>query len=305
MRVWLVSLASSGVMAMGLIAPLALGLIGPFTSSAHAQSDDERARVHFEAGRSYYEQARYDDAAREWQQSFELSGRPELLLNISQAQERALRYDDAIGAARQYLVLLPEASDRKTVEDRIVNLEELRARFERGAPAPLEPPGSLPDTAGPGGASATDASRATTPSSAGTPVARAQAEAPAPTALPELEPHRGDNPLALPAIVLMGVGGATLVASLVTGLIAHGDYESLERQCDDDGLCPREARDELDEGESLAAASTVLAIVGVIAAGTGGALLIVGAQRAESQRAGEVSLGHGPTPLSLSGTVHF
>lgn len=289
MRFWLVSFVLSGV--------IALSLVGPLARHAHAQSDDERARVHFEAGRSYYEQARYDDAAREWQQSFDLSGRPELLLNISQAQERALRYDDAIAAARQYLTLVPEAADKKTVEDRIVNLEELRARFERGSPAPLLPPGSLPDTAGPS-VPATTGTTATPPSAAGS-------EAPAPTALPELEPTRADNPLTLPAIVLMGVGGAALVASLVTGLVAHGDYRSLERQCDDEGLCPREARDELDEGESLASASTVLAIVGVVAAGTGGALLIVGAQRAEAKQAGEISLGPGPSLLSVSGTVRF
>jgi tetratricopeptide (TPR) repeat protein len=294
MRVWLVSFVLSGV--------IALGLVGPLAPLAHAQSDDERARVHFEAGRSYYEQARYDDAAREWQQSFELSGRPELQLNISQAQERALRYDDAIAAARQYLTLAPDAPDKKTVEDRIVNLEELRARFERGAPAPLSPPGSLPDTAGPGAPSTT------TPAGSGSPAtgsSSAVTEAPAATALPELEPTRADNPLTLPAIVLMGVGGAALVASLVTGLVAHGDYKSLERQCDDDGLCPSAARDELDEGESLASASTVLAIVGVVAAGTGGALLIVGAQRAESKRAGTISLGPGPGLLSVSGTVRF
>ena len=195
MRFWLVSFVLSGV--------ISLGLVGPLTRHAHAQSDDERARVHFEAGRSYYEQARYDDAAREWQQSFDLSGRPELLLNISQAQERALRYDDAIAAARQYLTLVPEAADKKTVEDRIVNLEELRARFERGSPAPLLPPGSLPDTAGclrprPG-----ICERWST---------RGEARADSrPTALPELEPTRADNPLTLTAVGRL-VGGAGVYA---------------------------------------------------------------------------------------------
>ena len=60
---------------------VALVVVGTAVS-AHAQSDDERARTHFEAGSSYYDQARYADAAREFQASYNLSPHPELLLNI-------------------------------------------------------------------------------------------------------------------------------------------------------------------------------------------------------------------------------
>src|SRR5262245_18640350 len=97
---------------------LGLGVlfIGVMSGQARAQSDDERARNHFEAGRSYYEQAQYEDAVREFQESFDLSGRAELLLNISQAEERALHYAAAIAAAQQYLQLVPKADDRKTIE---------------------------------------------------------------------------------------------------------------------------------------------------------------------------------------------
>jgi hypothetical protein len=105
----------------------------------------------------------------------------------------------------------------------------------------------------------------------------------------------------------MGTGGAALVASLVTGLVAHADYQSLERQCDGHE-CPPGAQDELDEGKTLSVLSTVLTIVGVLAAGTGGALLVLDAQADHAPpepRPGQLSLGPGPTPASLRASLTF
>ena len=265
-----------------------------FFQVVHAQSDDERARTHFEAGRSYYEQAQYEDAAREFQEAFDLSGRPELLLNLSQAEERALHYEDAIGAAQRYLELVPNAENRKTIEDRIAGLQQLKQRYDEGGPAPLSAPGALesPQPLAPG---------ATPPA---VPPTAAKPAPPAPAPAPELalSPAPSEGRFTVPAIVLMGTGGAALVGALVTGLVAHADYRSLERQCTG-GLCPRAAENELDEGETLSVLSTVLTIVGVAAAGAGAALLVAGSDH--PQEAGQVSFRSGPTLLSASGSVSF
>jgi hypothetical protein len=254
-------------------------------------------------------------AAREFQESFDLSGRPELLLNISQAQERALHYDDAIGAARHYLELVPKAEDRKTIEERIASLTELKQRFEAGGPTPLAPPGDAdaqltPMREGPAaGAAATPSATspaskpgisATTPPTAATPETQ-----PGPDLTQPPEANH-ENKYAVPAIVLMGAGGAALVGALVTGVVAHADHESLERQCRGN-LCPASAEDELDEGKTLSVVSTVLTVLGVLSAGAGGALLIVGGHEADETpaRAGQVSLGPGVTPLSVSGNITF
>jgi tetratricopeptide (TPR) repeat protein len=282
----------------------------------HAQTDDERARTHFEAGRSYYEQAQYEDATREFQESYDLSGRAELLLNISQSQERALHYDAAIDAARRYLAALPTADNRKTVEERIASLQELKRRYDEGGPAPLAPPGDLsgltplPDPTT--GSTTTTPTPGTTPPAATTPPTAAnlgEATPPAPALTPQESQAERESKLTIPAIVLMGTGGAALVASLVTGLVAHADYNSLERQCRGN-ICPASAKDELDEGKTLSVVSTVLTIVGVVAAGAGGALLIIGANESEeaapmTKSAGQVSLEPGLTPLSVSGKLSF
>jgi tetratricopeptide (TPR) repeat protein len=155
--------------------------------TAHAQlSDDERARLHFESGRSYYEQARYDDAAREFQEAFKLSGRPALLLNLSQAYERALRFDEAIMEAQHYLQLVPDAPDRRTQEERIGRLDQLRSRVQpipgqQPAPAPAQPAPTWPAQPAP---------------------ATAAPLAPTPAAPPAAAPAEDSgNPLAVPGFI--------------------------------------------------------------------------------------------------------
>ncbi|HKP64334.1 MAG TPA: hypothetical protein VJV78_46675, partial [Polyangiales bacterium] len=196
MRIWL------WIVAWGV-----LGTITASSGSVHAQSDDARARTHFEAGRSYYDQARYAEAVREFQASYDLSPHPELLLNISQAQERALNYDAAIAAAQLYLTADPKAQDRKTVEDRIANLQELKQRYEQGGPEPLPPPGSEATAAA---GIATQAPPASTPGAAQPtppPAAASLGATAAATAPPaEAPPPESGNQLTLPAIILMGTG---------------------------------------------------------------------------------------------------
>lgn len=315
--------ASGDRMRVGLcivgLGSLGTAVLMVLAAPVRAQTDDERARTHFEAGRSYYEQARYEDGAREFQESFDLSGRPELLLNISQAEERALHYDAAITAAERYLDVVPNATDRKTVEERIASLQKLKQRYDEGGPAPLAPPGDvsnltpLSDSPAPGSSvTGTQPSPGTTPPAPGTatPPTAANLATETETPGPDLSSHEShadrESKLAIPAIVLMGTGGAALVAALVTGLVAHADYNSLERQCSGN-LCPTSAKDELDEGKTLSVVSTVLTIVGVVAAGAGGALLIIGANESEQRapRGAQVRLGPGLTPLSVSGKLSF
>jgi Tfp pilus assembly protein PilF len=55
-------------------------------ASASAQSsDDERARGHFLAGSSYFDQGRYDQAAEQFETAYSLSPRSQLLLNAAAA----------------------------------------------------------------------------------------------------------------------------------------------------------------------------------------------------------------------------
>ena len=122
------------------------------------------------------------------------------------------------------------------------------------------------------------------------------------------QPDVQDDPLFLPSVLLIGGGSAVLLASLFTGLAAHSTYKQLERDCSDD-ICPAGSQQKIDNGQSLAVVSTVLTGVGIAAAGTGIALLIVAANRVGEDQPGQararLRLTSGPTPFGLGASASF
>ena len=109
---------------------------------AAAQDDKtERARIHLKAAIAYYDEARYEDAAREMEAAYQLKPLPDLQYNLAQCYERLGRYSDAATAYETYLKANPAANDRKLVETRIGNLRERAAATATGSQvAPLPPP---------------------------------------------------------------------------------------------------------------------------------------------------------------------
>lgn len=227
----------------------ALGLAGWTTaltlapSEVHAQqSDDERARSHFMAARSYADQARWDDAVAQFEEAYRLSRRPEMLLNIATMHERAQRPHDAADAIQRYLDASPDAPDRVTLESRIASLRAL-------------PQASV---------------AATTPAEPETTTATETA----PTSTPAAAEGGGLHTLGTVGLVVAGVGVAAGIASLATGLAAHDAYGQLEANCPG-GVCPPSEYGTLDSGSSLATASTALLIGAGVAAAAGVTLLAI------------------------------
>ena len=128
----------------------------------------------------------------------------------------------------------------------------------------------------------------------------------APEAALQSTPDLEDDPLFLPSALLIGGGSAVLLASLFTGLAAHSTYKQLERDCSDN-ICPAGSQQKIDNGQSLAVVSTVLTGVGIVAAGTGIALLIVAANRVGEDKPAQarLRLTSGPTPFGLGASASF
>jgi len=84
---------------------------------------DQEARRLFEAGREAYVDEKYQDALNYFQQSHELSQRPQLLFNVGQAADRLGQREQAAEAFRGYLAAVPDAGNRPEVEARIAQLE--------------------------------------------------------------------------------------------------------------------------------------------------------------------------------------
>src|SRR3954467_5751305 len=88
-------------------------------AAAAITEDEERAKAHFLAGQSYYDQASYTDALREFNEAYRISKRAPLLYNIARCFAALEQYGDAVKMLERYLEEEPQTSDRAAVETRI------------------------------------------------------------------------------------------------------------------------------------------------------------------------------------------
>lgn len=115
---------------VGLLGAL-LVVLGSTVSPAHSLDapgvkqggDRARAKIHFQAGAAYYRESRYEEAIRSFEEAHSSDPNPNLLFNIAQAHEKLGRTSEALQYYRRYVREKPDASDRRTVETSIRNLE--------------------------------------------------------------------------------------------------------------------------------------------------------------------------------------
>jgi hypothetical protein len=220
------------------------------TATAHAQStSDDLARRHFDSGVAYLEESDYDNALKAFQKAYDLSKRPEILLNVAAVHERRSDLASAVAALKGYLEAAPQGEHIETVKLRIQNLEK-RISEQDKAKAAESPPGVAP---------------------APPPATSGQAPAtPAPT--PALAPSPGprqEEPNRMPAFISLGVGGVLAGASVVTGLVAKSKYDDAKSSCS-----PGCSDSQLSSSRTFAITSTVLTGAAVIGVGLGVALLL-------------------------------
>lgn len=119
--------------------------------TAAAQSD-EAARAAFDAGRHAYADADYPLALAEFNRSYELSQKPELLYNIGMTLERLRRDREAIDAFERYLSEVPQADNRQVVSRRLqalqasVAAQDAAAAEKKAAPTPEQVARAQPQT---------------------------------------------------------------------------------------------------------------------------------------------------------------
>ena len=107
--------------ALGLVIAALCAAGPPGSSVAHAQ---DRARLHFEAGASYYEAGDYEDALREFRRSFELSHEPKLFYNFSLCHQQLGQYEQAADDLERFLSEVTDIENRTNLERRLINLRQ-------------------------------------------------------------------------------------------------------------------------------------------------------------------------------------
>jgi tetratricopeptide (TPR) repeat protein len=213
------------------------------SSTSHAQStSDDLAQRHFDSGGAHLEESDYDNALKAFQKAYDLSKRPEILLNMAAVNERQGDLPAAVAALKGYLEASPQGEHVETVKLRIQNLEKRTEEQEKAKAAPSAP---APTAAPPGSTN------------------------PAP-AVPATLPPAGAERRPLPAFICLGIGGVLAGASLATGLIAKAKYDDAESSCG-----PRCSDSQLTGSRTFAVTSTVLTGGAVLGVGLGVALLLM------------------------------
>ncbi|HJK90869.1 MAG TPA: tetratricopeptide repeat protein [Polyangiaceae bacterium LLY-WYZ-15_(1-7)] len=291
---------------------LALGALALVVASVPAaaqdldESLDEEARAIFQAGRTAYDAARYEDALRHFQHAYRLSTRPELLYNVALAADRLRRDEEALDAFEKYLDSVPDTPHRAQVEERI---RFLRASLARGGPAdPPETPAEPENPFGPGTEPTTEeaglpeppplAEPSASPSSSAPSTASESATSSSTTssnAPPSSEPGEGRvvTPRSPALGIALAAGGGALALGGV-GLVVHGLAlgEDVEET---NAIDWREVEDDADAAPRRYHAGWVLVGAG-IAAGVSGLLYLL--LRGEER---SVALDVGPGHLQLRG----
>lgn len=127
---------SLGSKKWGFVAAVACALaLG--STDAHAQSftpwsqsrtsekaaTEIRAKELFQKGDAAYAEGRYEEALAAFQESYDISGRPQLLFNVSNALERLGRYAEAVEALEKYLAS-GKARDKDVVQKRLAAVKK-------------------------------------------------------------------------------------------------------------------------------------------------------------------------------------
>lgn len=272
----------SWMLALGLGLALASLAVVP---GANAQSDDDqRARMHFQSGRSYFQDGAYDRALDEFSRAYELSGRDVLLINMANCNERLGRPRVAVGNLQAYLEAQPDAPDRATIDRRIANLERLAD--EQDARLAAATAATAP---------------ATTAAVTEEPAADPAIDEPVAIEATEEAIEEGGRNMLGP-IIGFSTAGVGAVMMITFGALALSEQNSLEESCGATGSCTDDQVKKVDNYALVADIGLGLAVAG---AAVGVVLLFVGGDDDEDEPQARVSPWFGRRAAGAAAEVTF
>jgi len=257
-------------------------------ATARAQQDktDETARIHFKAGTSYYETGEYELALREFNRSYELSGRPELQYNISLTHEKLGNLDAATLALEKYLNEAQDIPNRKTLELRLANLNKrLEQQREAAAAEQAEAVAAEAESTSGGKVAIEQPEEAQKPAQTA-PAAEPISEEPRQPAQAEIaatEQSSDQKILGLPTEVFISyaVAGAGALTFILFASLAAAEDGSLSDKCLDSagqGTCSESDVSSLDAFSTIADVGLAFALIG---GAVGTVLLLTSENRSE------------------------
>lgn len=267
---------------------LALGCAAVGVSgSAQAQASekaaaDRRARELYEQGDTAYAEGRYEEAYKAFKEAYDLSGRSQLLYNVSNSLERLGRYEEAAAALEKYLKS-GKARDKDVVEKRLANLQKrVEEQREQERLAKEEQERKDREAEEKRKKELEEAKRRPRPNVWGD--------------------KRDEKSGSVLPIILIGSGVAALAAGGVFGGLTLAARSDAERGCTG-GLCGSDARDALDREKTFGLVADICFVSGVVLGGAGVVLLVTGGKGDDPKKRGAAATRVGLAPLGAGGAL--
>lgn len=216
------------------------------------------AKAHYDAGARFYDEERYAEAAKEFLVAYTLSHRTDILFNVARAEAKQGHDQEAIVWLQRYLAETPSAADAAAVRAEIeARQTSLQARIAEEQLREEAKAARLREEA--------DRQRLSAQLVEERARTEAVAEARAKAAADRVRRPRW------PGFLLVGLGGASLVAGLSLGGVALAAARSAERGGFDGSTFDRELE---TRGRVATRAGLALDLVGVALGGVGAGLSI-------------------------------
>ncbi len=256
---------------LGLVVLVALfATIAQAQAAPTAAESEEQARAHFRLGRAHYDNGNFAQAAVEFEEAYRISQRAALLYNIYLAYRDANDVGNAAEALRKYLALEKNIENRGQLEARLTALDRSLKESPTPAVATSQPPAANPG-----------------PAESLPPETAAPTVGPAPEAAVAPAEARASRPFPILPVALMAGGGAMVIGSVITGVMAQSkssEWAEARDACNERPSCtgPTAAQNDLkSSGQTLATVTDILLFGGIAVAGTGVVLLILDLGRSE------------------------
>ena len=247
----------------------AVALASPVASAApksERAASEIRARELFQKGDKDYAEGRYEESLAEFQEAYDLSGRAQLLFNISNAQERLGKLAEAAESLEKYLAS-GKVKDKDVVQKRIANLkkrvEDKKAEDEAAEKKRQE-----------------DAA------------ANEKKNEPPPPPPPPPPP----KPFPVLPVALMAAGGASLITSGVFGILTLGARSDIDKDCKSGpsgDLCSSDASSAVSHDKTFGLITDITLVAGVVLGGVGAYFLIAGKKADDHVKVGIAPAGRG------------
>ncbi|MDB4974265.1 MAG: hypothetical protein JWN48_2606 [Myxococcaceae bacterium] len=231
-------------------APPGRGKPAAVTAPSGPSANEKAAREAFERGRVFYDAGAFDQASSSFEEAHRLSGRDQLLYNIYLAYRDANQPAKAADALRGFLAKVPNIENRAQLEARLAALDAGLSR-ERERQAQTQAQQQAAPVAAPP-AVATEAPR---------------------VPLEENE-HAPRSKRFWAGVSLAALGGAMMLTSIGTGVVAHNHAQQLADDCPGK-VCRPSLESTADSGKTLAHATDGLLFGGLAVAAGGAALLFL------------------------------